>query len=117
MRIPVIAVLLALSADALGQTENFDAWLPLKPLFESTGGGGIMIADYDPVVKDGKCRTSFRAIEPGGGTHHNEVEFDAVPTQGGILSANGKWRARDGSAEGTTPYRVFIKDGVKRGSP
>jgi len=45
------------------------------------------------------------------------VEFDAVPAQGGILCTNGKWRARDGSASGTTPYRVFIKDGIKRGSP
>jgi hypothetical protein len=37
--------------------------------------------------------------------------------QGGTLCTNGKWRAADGSASGTTPFRVFIKDGVKRRSP
>jgi hypothetical protein len=40
-----------------------------------------------------------------------------VPTQGGTLCTNGRWRARDGSASGTTPYQVFFKDGVRRGSP
>jgi hypothetical protein len=45
------------------------------------------------------------------------VEFDAVPAQGGILCTDGKWRAVDGSASGTTPLRVFIKNGVARRSP
>jgi hypothetical protein len=49
--------------------------------------------------------------------YHNTVEFDAVPEQGGILCTNGRWRGRDGSSSGTTPYRVFVKDGVMRGSP
>jgi hypothetical protein len=40
----------------------------------------------------------------------------AMPAQGGTLCHNGKWRAFDGSATGTMPYRVFFKDGVFRGS-
>jgi hypothetical protein len=63
------------------------------------------------------CATDFTAVEPNGTAHHNIVEFDAVPAQGGVLCTNGRWRARDGSASGTTPFRVFIKDGVRRGSP
>ena len=42
---------------------------------------------------------------------------DTVQVQGGTLCTEGKWRARDGSASGTTPFRVFIKDGVTRRSP
>jgi hypothetical protein len=37
--------------------------------------------------------------------------------QGGVHCANGKWRAKDGSASGTTSFEVFIKDGVVRRSP
>lgn len=106
-----------IGAHAVAAQENFESWAPIKPLFESTGGGGVMIGGYDPVVRDGKCFTDFTATEPTGKVYYNTVEFDAVATNGGILCANGKWRARDGSANGTTPYRVFIKDGVKRGSP
>lgn len=40
-----------------------------------------------------------------------------VAAQGGTLCQNGKWRAFDGGASGTTPYRLFFKDGVFRGSP
>lgn len=95
--------------------EDYESWPLLKPEFESTGGGGIMIKDYDPVVSGGRCSTAFRAVEPDGATYHNIVEFDAVPVAGGILCTRGRWRARDGSAEGTTPFEVFIRDGVKRG--
>ena len=109
-----MAALLATPARA---AENFESWAPLKSPFESTGGGGIMIGGYDPVVKGDKCATDFTATEPNGTVYYNSVEFDAVPTDGGILCVNGKWRSRDGSATGTTPFRVFIKDGVKRGSP
>ncbi|MBV1693702.1 MAG: hypothetical protein KGP27_04490 [Hyphomicrobiales bacterium] len=99
--------------------EDFGAWALLTPRFESTGGGGIMIGEYEPVVAGDKCRTDFTATEPGpnGKVYYNSVEFDAVPAQGGILCTNGRWRARDGSVEGTTPLRVFIKDGVRRRSP
>ena len=110
------AVLLLAVAGASAQ-ENYASWELLENPFESTGGGGIMIGGYDPVIVGDKCRTDFTATEPGGKVYYNKVEFDAVPAQGGTLCTNGKWRAVDGSASGTTPFRVFIKDGVKRRSP
>ena len=61
--------------------------------------------------------TNFTATEPSGKIYYNMVEFEAVPMQGGILCTDGKWRAVDGSASGTTPLRVFIKDGISRRSP
>jgi hypothetical protein len=111
------ATLLALAVSAAAAQENYQAWEVLKNPFESTGGGGIMIGGYDPLVVGDKCRTNFTATEPGGKVYANKVEFDAVPVEGGILCTNGKWQALDGSASGTTPFRVFIKDGVKRRSP
>ena len=97
--------------------ETYGSWAPLIDPFPSTGGGGIMIHDYEPVVTEGRCTTAFRAIEPNGTVYRNTVVFDAVETQGGVLCTNGRWRSADGSATGTTPFRVFIKDGVRRGSP
>jgi hypothetical protein len=97
--------------------ENFEAWPLLTDTFESTSGGGIIIKGYDPVIIDGKCSTSFSATLPDGKVFYNIVEFDAVPMQGGTLCMNGKYRAVDGSASGTTPFRVFFKDGVRRRSP
>ncbi len=94
--------------------ENYATWPPLRSEFPSTGGGGIVIRGYNPVVADPFCRTDFTATEPNGTVYRNAVEFDAVPMQGGVLCTNGRWRALDGSASGTTPFRVFIKDGVSR---
>jgi hypothetical protein len=104
---------------ALAQQDDYASWPPLTPAFESTGGGGIMIGGYNPVVTGNTCRTDFTATEPGPGgkVYHNTVEFDAMPAQGGILCTNGRWRARDGSMSGTTPLRVWWKDGVARRSP
>lgn len=116
-RFAIVAALSALVALPVAAQENYESWELLKDPFPSTGGGGIMIGGYRPVVVGDKCRTDFTATEPGGTVYYNMVEFDAVASQGGILCTNGKWRARDGSASGTTPYRVFIKDGVSRGSP
>jgi len=96
--------------------ENYESWELLKRTFPSTGGGGVVIGEYDPVIAGDKCRTDFTATEPDGKVFYNTVEFDAVPAQGGTLCTNGKWRARDGSMSGTTPYRVFFKNGVVRGS-
>jgi hypothetical protein len=118
MRIPaaVLAALLALpSAPGRGEV-SYESWPVLTDPFPSTGGAGIMIHDYDPVVAGGKCRTNFRAIETNGTVYRNAIVFDAVETQGGILCTNGQWRSLDGDAIGTTPFKVFIKDGVKRGS-
>jgi hypothetical protein len=109
------AALAALALAGGASAEDYAAWPLLTPDFESTGGGGVRILDYDPVVSGSLCRTAFRARMPDGQEFHNTAEFDAVPVAGGILCANGRWRARDGSAEGTTPFRVFIKDGIKRG--
>ena len=91
----------------------------LRSTFPSTGGGGITIKGYDPVITDGKCVTTFMAVEAGPEpkVYPNYIEFDAVPALGGTLCQNGKWRAFDGGASGTTPYRIFFKDGVFRGSP
>ena len=97
--------------------ENYESWPLLQNPFESTGGGGIMIGGYEPVVAGARCVTDFTATEPNGAVHHNMVAFDAVPAQGGVLCTNGAWRARDGSVSGTTPLRVFIKNGVTRRSP
>lgn len=110
--------LLALGLNGTVAQENFESWPPLVNPFPSTGGGGVMIGGYDPVVKGDKCHTDFTATGPDGVINHASVAFDAVPVQGGILCTNGKWRTRDGSAEGTTPFRVFItRDGSKRASP
>ena len=125
MRLLLAAFLLLPAGMALAQGNTLSApqpagpetWEPLKAEFPSTGGGGIVIRGYDPVVAGALCRTDFQAVEPNGTIYRNEVEFDAVPTAGGILCTNGRWRAKDGGASGTTPFQVFIKDGVKRGSP
>jgi hypothetical protein len=98
-------------------SDNFETWPLLTDTFESTSGGGIIIKGYDPVIRDGRCSTNFSATLPDGKVFHNIVEFDAVPMQGGTLCTNGKYRAVDGSASGTTPFRVFFKDGVRRRSP
>lgn len=116
-RFSFIAAFAALVIHGAGAQERFEDWSPLTNPFPSTGGGGIMIHDYDPVVADGKCSTRFRAVEPNGTTYHNLIEFEASETQGGVLCSKGRWRSADGSANGTTPFRVFIKDGVRRGSP
>jgi hypothetical protein len=120
MRIPAVfcVATLTLTAPALAQ-ENFDSWPLLRSTFPSTGGGGITIKGYDPVITGGKCVTTFMAVEPGSDAkvYPNFIEFEAVAARGGTLCRNGRWRAFDGGESGTTPYRVFFKDGVFRGSP
>lgn len=107
-----------LSADVV-VADDFDSWPVLRSTFPSTGGGGITIKGYDPVITSGKCITTFMAVPegPNPAVYTNVVEFEAVAIAGGTLCQNGKWRAFDGSASGTTPFRVFFKDGVFRGSP
>lgn len=104
---------------ALELNEDYTRWPELVNPFESTSGGGVMIDGYQPVVNGALCRTDFtvRLPAPGSIPLHNEVEFDAVPVAGGILCTNGRWRAKDGGASGTTPFRVFIRDGVVRRPP
>ena len=97
--------------------ENYESWAVLKNPFESTGGGGVMIGEDNTVIVGSKCVTNFTATLPDGKVYYNAVEFEIVQVQGGTLCTEGKWRSRDGSASGTTPFRVFIKDGVTRRSP
>ena len=72
-----------------------EGWPLLRSTFPSTGGGGITIKGYDPVITDGKCMTTFMAVEPGEdpNVYRSVVEFEAVPAQGGTLCQNGRWRA------------------------
>jgi hypothetical protein len=107
---------LTLSAPGASAQENYEGWPVLKSTFPSTGGNGIMIKGYDPVITG---VTTFMAVEPGADpkVYPNYIEFAAVAANGGTLCHNGKWRAFDGGATGTTAYRVFFKDGVFRGSP
>jgi hypothetical protein len=102
---------------AAGAQESYERWELLQDTFESTGGGGIIIKGYDPVIVGDKCVTNFTATEPGGKIYYNKVEFETVQVEGGTLCTNGKWQALDGSMSGTTPLRVFIKDGIRRRSP
>ncbi len=91
MRAAVAATLLAMGGAA---AEDYASWPLLRDPFPSTGGGGIMIGGYDPVVADGKCTTAFTATTPDGTVYRNRVEFDAVPAAGGVLCTNGRWRLR-----------------------
>jgi len=113
----VVSSLLSLTAGGSSAQDNYDSWPVLKSTFPSTGGGGIIIKGYDPVITGDKCVTTFMAVDPNGNVYPNFIEFEAVKVQGGTLCSNGKWRAMDGGASGTTPFRVFFKDGVFRGSP
>jgi hypothetical protein len=108
----------ALLVAPAGAQENFEAWPPLKSTFPSTGGGGFVIKGYDPVIVGGKCITTFMAVAPGGAeVFANVAEFEAQAVAGGTLCTNGKWRAFEGGASGTTPFRFFFKDGVFRAAP
>ena len=106
-----------IAATAQDRMENYAGWPVLKSTFPSTGGGGIMIKGYDPVITGNKCVTTFMAVTPAKEVFYNVAEFDAVPSQGGTLCTNGKFKSFDGSASGTTPFQFFFKDGVFRSQP
>ena len=112
-----VSLLLSVACGSAAQAEDYAAWPVLKSTFPSTGGGGMMIKGYDPVITGAKCVTTFMAVPPGENppVYSSLIEFDAVAEQGGTLCTNGKWRAFEGGASGTTPFRVFFKDGVFRG--
>jgi hypothetical protein len=115
----LVAATLMASATAAVAADDFSNWPPLKSTFPSTGGNGIIIKGYDPVITSGKCITTFMAVEPGNDpkVYTSVIEFEAVPMDGGTLCQNGKWRAFDGGASGTTPYRVYFKNGMFYGQP
>lgn len=112
----LLAPALALALCAAGPGPDYDSWTLLTPSFPSTGGNGVTIGEYRPVVSGGRCATDFTATLADGTVYRNHVVFDAVPAAGGVLCTNGRWRSADGSATGTTPLEVFIRDGVARRS-
>ena len=114
-----LAIAIAPSPARAQAQEDYASWPLLRSTFPSTGGGGFIIKGYDPVITGGKCVTTFMAVEPGDNpkVYSNVAEFEAVPAQGGTLCRDGKWRAFEGGASGTTPFRFFFKDGVFRASP
>ena len=119
MAAAALAAFAATGAQAQEKQENYASWPPLQSTFESTGGNGIIIKGYDPVILREKCVTTFMAVTPAPDVkvYFNVIEYEATPVQGGTLCANGKWRAMDGSASGTTPFRMFFKDGTFRRAP
>jgi hypothetical protein len=96
---------------------DYRNWPVLVNPFESTGGGGVMIDGYKPIIVGSTCTTDFLVRMPDGASFLNEIVFEARTVQGGTLCTAGKWRAKDGSASGTTPFEVFLRDGVVRRSP
>ena len=109
------ADMIIISHSASDYMSAAESWATYR---RSVAGGGFTIKGYDPVITGGKCLTTFMAVEAGDTpkVYPNYVEFEAVPMQGGTLCQNGKWRAFEGGGSGTTPFRVFFKDGVFRGS-
>jgi hypothetical protein len=116
LRLAALALSLAVLVTPASASEDYSRWPLLVNPFPSTGGGGVMIDDYRPVVTDNLCLSNFSVIVDGQRTR-GIVGFDAVPSQGGVLCTNGRWSALDGSAAGTTPFQLFIKDGVARRAP
>jgi hypothetical protein len=116
---PVLAtaMMILFAAPLAAQEPDYGRWPILVNPFESTSGGGVMIDGYKPVVDGANCRTDFSVRMPDGATFQNEIVFDAVPKQGGILCTAGRWRAKDGGSEGTTPFEVFLREGTVRRSP
>jgi hypothetical protein len=113
-----LAIAIAPSPARAQMQEDYASWPQLRSTFPSTGGGGFTIKGYDPVITGGKCVTTFMAVEADDNpkVYANVIEFEAVPAQGGILCRDGRWRAFEGGASGTTPFRFFLKDGVFRAS-
>lgn len=116
--VSVACLLVACALSPASAQENYESWPPLQSTFPSTGGGGFVIKGYDPVIVGEKCVTTFMAVAPGGKeVFANFAEFEAQPAAGGTLCTNGKWRAFEGGASGTTPFRFFFKDGLFRAAP
>jgi hypothetical protein len=111
-----LAIAIAPSPARAQAQENYASWPVLRSTFPSTGGGGYVIKGYDPIITGKKCVTTFMAVAPGDNpeVYANFAEFEAVAVEGGILCRNGQWRAFEGGAKGTTPFRFFFKDGVFR---
>ena len=61
--------------------EDYAAWELLKPEFGSTGGGGVIIRGYAPVVSGSVCTTDFTATEANGTVYENSADpgWDSLP--------------------------------------
>jgi hypothetical protein len=110
-----LLVLAALLATPAAAQPDPATWAVLPERFPSTGGGGWIIGEYRPQVILDRCVTGFTATSPEGQVFRNIVVFTARAHAGGTLCEDGHWAANDRSAAGTTPIRVFIRDGVVRG--
>ena len=113
----LFAAAFVLSSNPASAEEDYASWPLLTPTFPSTGGGGYIIKGYDPVIIGGKCITTFMATLPPNELYLHMAEYEALPAQGGTLCTNGRWRSIDGKTSGTTPFRMFFKDGMFRGAP
>jgi hypothetical protein len=116
-RLAALALALALAAPAAAQAPPADpnSWALLPESFPSSGGGGWVIGEYRPQLLLDRCVTGFTATSPDGQVFRNIVVFRAREAFGGILCEDAHWAANDRSASGTTPIRVFIRDGAVRG--
>ncbi len=74
--------------------ENYESWPLMQSEFPSTGGNGIIIKGYDPVIVNGKCVTDFSAHTPDGKAYYNVVEFEIVdvPAASSAPTASGARR-------------------------
>jgi len=109
----------ALSITTAYAADDITTWPLLNSTFPSTGGGGITIKGYDPVIVSGRCVTTFMAVTSGKEpeVYPNLAEFDAMEHAGGVHCRNGRWKSFDGQQSGTTPFELFYKDGVFRARP
>ncbi len=102
---------LALVPPAAAQP-NYDSWPVLQNPFESTGGGGIMIGEYRPVVFGKFCTTNFTATTPKGEVYYNGVDFDAVPVAAARCAPRAAGVRSTAAPTARRRCEVFIKDGV-----
>ena len=109
MRILVMGAALLALASGAGAQEDYGAWRLHTPTFPSTGGGGVIIGEYKPVIAGDKCTTDFTATLPDGNVYHNSVEFDAVSgarrnaVHEWTLALQGWQRERDHAVSGVLP--------------
>jgi hypothetical protein len=96
LRVAGYVAALAVAAPAAVAQENYESWPVLRSTFPSTGGGGIMIKGYDPVVTGGKCVTTFMAVEPGPDLVVNEAEKPSASRDDGrphrLVGVETNWR-------------------------
>src|SRR2546423_15687508 len=113
MRIVIVGLALTLASGAAAQ-ESFETWRLHTPSFPSTGGNGVIIGEYRPVIVGDKCTTDFTATLPDGKVYYNSVGFDAIPMQGGTLCTEERWRGADLRADRLTPPPPSCQDRVGR---